>query len=120
MERQVVKFLKWLILLPIAVVIVAFAIANRQMISISFDPFSDPDSSTAFVTAPLFLLLFLALIVGTLIGGIATWFTQGANRRRARAAKDEAERWREEATRLRQQPPPIAPSGRALARSDVC
>jgi uncharacterized integral membrane protein len=119
----VAKFFKLLILVPIAIVILALAIANRQMVSVSFDPFSSPDSSSAAVTAPLFILMFLALMVGVIIGGVATWFTQGTNRRRARVASDEAERWREEARRAREQPPVVIPSGssRALApmgRSD--
>ncbi len=115
------KFLKLLILVPVAIVILAFAIANRQIVSVSFDPFSEPSASGSFVTAPLFILLFLALIVGVIVGGVATWFTQGANRRRARDARDEAERWREEVRRLREQPPivmaPPAPSAsRELTR----
>jgi uncharacterized integral membrane protein len=121
MEQNVTKFLKLLILVPVAIVILAFAIANRQIVSVSFDPFSEPSASGSFVTAPLFILLFLALIVGVIVGGVATWFTQGANRRRARDARDEAERWREEVRRLREQPPivmaPPAPSAsRELTR----
>lgn len=111
------KFLKLLIILPIAAVIIAFAIANRQSISISFDPFSNPATSSAVVTAPLFLLLFLVLVIGTFLGGIAAWLAQGSHRRGARSARDEAERWREEARRLREQPPIVVPSeSRQLAR----
>ncbi len=122
MEQGVLKFFKLLILVPIAIVILAFAIANRQMVSVSFDPFSNPEASGALIAAPLFILLFLALIVGVIVGGIATWFTQGINRRRARDARDDAERWRDEARRLREQPPlvvaPATPSSsKALARS---
>lgn len=113
------KFFKLLILVPIAAVIVAFAIANRQVVSISFDPFSDPEASAAMLTAPLFLLLFLTLIVGVIVGGVATWFTQGRNRRRARLAEDAADRWRAEAERARAAPPVVVPAtGRGLVRSD--
>lgn len=112
------KVLKFVIILPIAVVIVAFAIANRQSVSISFDPFSDPQASSAVVTAPLFILLFLMLVAGTFLGGVAAWLSQGAVRRRGRAARDEAERWRDEARRLREQPPIVVPSSsRQLART---
>ncbi len=110
------KLFKLLIAIPVAVLLLAFAIANRQLISVSFDPFTDPAVSSAIVTAPLFVLLFLALIVGTFLGGIATWFTQGTNRRRARVARDDAERWRDEVRRLREAPPTVVPAGRALAR----
>ena len=121
MEQGVAKFFKLLILVPVAIIILAFAIANRHVVSVSFDPFSDPEASSALIAAPLFILLFLALIIGVIVGGIATWFTQGTNRRRARDARDEAERWREEVRRMREQPPivaaPTAPAtGRALAR----
>lgn len=113
------KFFKLLILVPLAILVLAFAIANRQTISVSFDPFSNPDASTAIVTAPLFLLLFITLVVGVILGGTATWFTQGINRRKARVARNEAEQWRDEALRLRQQPQMVAPpAGRGLARSE--
>ena len=116
-EMVLAKFLKLLIIVPIAVVIVAFAIANRQGVTISFDPFSNPESSSAVITAPLFVLLFVVLLVGTFLGGIAAWLSQGANRRRYRVARDEAERWRDEARRLREQPPVVVPSSsRQLAR----
>ena len=55
------RFFKLLILVPAGILILAFAIANRQTITVSFDPFSNPEASTAVVTAPLFILLFLAL-----------------------------------------------------------
>lgn len=114
------KIFKLLIVLPIAAVIVAFAIANRQSVTVSFDPFSDPAASSAVITAPLFLLLFLVLVVGVFLGGIAHWVSQGANRRRARTTRDEAERWRDEARRLREQPPIVVPStSRQLARANV-
>ena len=117
------KFFKLLILIPIAIIVIAFAVANRQMVSVSFDPFTPPEVATGFVAAPLFVLLFLALFVGIILGGIATWFTQGSNRKRARDARDDADRWRSEARRLRETPPivvspSVAPAGRALARSD--
>ena len=112
-------FFKLLILVPIAIIILAFAIANRQIAFVSFDPFAVPGGSTAFVTAPMFIVLFLTLIIGVIIGGVATWFTQGATRRKARLARDEAEHWQEQVRRLRDQPPvATVPAGRALARSD--
>ncbi len=111
-------FFKILILVPIAVIILAFSFANTQMTSVSFDPFAGPGSSTAFVQAPLFVVLFLTLIVGVIVGGIATWFTQGANRRKARLSREEAEHWQEQVRRMRDQPPvAAAPLGRAAALS---
>jgi uncharacterized integral membrane protein len=77
------RTLAFLILAPLAIAIVALAVANRQTVAISFDPFNA--TNPAYVApAPLFLLLFLLVIAGVLIGGIAAWLRQGRWRRRAR------------------------------------
>ncbi len=108
-----VKFLKVIVLVPVAVVILAFAIANRQDATVSFDPFASVNDPVATVTLPLFLVLFLTLVVGVIVGGVATWFTQGVNRHRARAAREDAERWRDEARRAKQTVViPEGPAGR--------
>lgn len=65
---------------PIAVVLIGFAIANRQSVTVSLDPFANLDPGYA-ITAPLYLLTFGALIAGVLIGGSAAWFEQGKWRR---------------------------------------
>ena len=109
-----VRILKLVVLVPVAVVILAFALANRQSVTVSFDPFSSVDDPIATLTLPLFLVLFLTLVVGVIVGGMATWFTQGVNRRRARAARDEAERWRAEARRAQQTV--VIPEGRPADR----
>jgi len=111
-----VKFLKLLILIPVGVAILAFSIANRAIVTVSFDPFSAPDLSGAFVKAPLFAVMFAVLIVGVIIGGTATWLTQGSHRRKARVARNEAEQWQEEASRLREKVPASAMPGRILIR----
>jgi uncharacterized integral membrane protein len=80
MIRRTIAFL---ILAPLALAIAALAAANRQTVAISFDPFSTVNP--AYVArAPLFLLVFLLVIAGVLIGGIAAWLKQSRWRRRAR------------------------------------
>lgn len=110
-----VRFLKLLVLIPVAVVVLAFAIANRTVVTVSFDPFSSADTSGAIIAAPLFIVLFLTLFVGVVVGGVATWFTQGVNRRKARDARDEVEHWQDEVRRTRQQAAP-AGAGRLMLR----
>jgi uncharacterized integral membrane protein len=109
------KFLKLLILIPAGLVILAFSIANRTVVTVSFDPFSTLGTSSA-VNAPLFAVMFAALILGVILGGTATWFTQGAHRRKARLARNEAEQWQEEANRLREKVPAGRIPSRALVR----
>jgi uncharacterized integral membrane protein len=72
-----------LIVVPLVVVIVTFAVANRQAVTVSFDPFSSTSPAYA-ATLPLFALIFVLLILGALIGGIAAWLRQGKWRRTAR------------------------------------
>ncbi|MCC6791563.1 MAG: DUF1049 domain-containing protein [Thermomicrobiales bacterium] len=94
------RFLILLVLIPLAAVIVFFSVANREMVRVSLDPFHGDMPSLAF-SAPLFVLLFGALILGLVIGGIAAWSRQGRWRRAARRAEIEAERLRAEAAKTR-------------------
>jgi len=77
------KIVTWIVIIPLAAVIVAFAVANRQAVTVSFDPFAAAAPAYA-VTLPLFAILFAVLILGVLIGGIAAWIRQGKWRRAAR------------------------------------
>ena len=72
-----------IILIPLAVIIVAFAVANRHAVTVSFDPFAG-DEPAASLTLPLFALVILLLIAGVLLGGLATWLGQGIWRGAAR------------------------------------
>ena len=77
------KIVTAIILIPLAIVIIAFAVANRQIATVSFDPFSAAEPA-ATVSLPLFALIIVLLIVGVVIGGAAAWLRQGEWRRRAR------------------------------------
>ena len=77
-----------IILVPLAVVIIAFAVANRQIVVVSLDPFS-AEHPAASVTLPLFALVIVLLVLGVLIGGIAAWLRQSKWRRTARRLERE-------------------------------
>jgi uncharacterized integral membrane protein len=97
--------LKFIVLTPIAIVLLAFAFANRHIVTVSFDPFAADDAlAVAAISAPLFLVLFLAAMIGVLAGGAATWLRQGKHRKAARANRAEAERLRGQAQALRAVP----------------
>ena len=95
------KIVTAIIVIPLAVVIIAFAIANRQIVTVSFDPFSVTEPA-AVVALPLFALIILLLIIGVLLGGAAAWLRQS--------------RWRSTARRLGARWP-IARKGRCAGRS---
>jgi uncharacterized integral membrane protein len=69
-----------LILVLLAAMLVGWAVANRQAVVISLDPF-DSTNTAYSVTAPLYLVAFATLIAGVLMGGAAAWIEQGRARR---------------------------------------
>ena len=77
------KVVTAIIVVPLAIVIVAFAVANRQVVTVSFDPFSSASPAYA-ASLPLFVLIFVLVILGVIIGGVAAWLRQAAWRRTAR------------------------------------
>jgi uncharacterized membrane protein YciS (DUF1049 family) len=89
------KLVTALILVPLAILIIAFAVANRQKVTVSFDPFS-AEHPAAAVTLPLFALVIVLLILGVVIGGVATWLGHGRGRRLVRRMEREAAELRRE------------------------
>lgn len=73
------KLFNLIILLPLAVVLIVLCVANRQSITLALNPFQPADSVLAF-TAPFFVFLFGALIVGVVLGSFITWISQGSYR----------------------------------------
>jgi uncharacterized integral membrane protein len=96
------KLVTALILVPLAIVCVAFAVANRQSVTVALDPF-DPANPALGITLPLFVLILLLVIAGVVLGGIAAWLRQSKWRRAARLAEAESLRLRGELARLQQQ-----------------
>ncbi|MBA8837200.1 LapA family protein [Ochrobactrum sp. RH2CCR150] len=84
------------ILVPLAVILIALSVANRATTIMTVDPFN-PGNPALSYSAPLFIWLFGALLVGVVIGSLVTWLTQGKHRRRARDRKLEATRLLERA-----------------------
>lgn len=89
---MVSKIVGWLVLVPLCLVLVAFALANRQLVAVNLNPFGAPaDADIAGYGIPLFVVLYIVLLVGVLLGGTATWFAQGEHRKRARQWRREAQ-----------------------------
>ena len=83
------KIVTTIVLVLIAIVLVLLAVANRQTVTVSFDPFNQADPALAFAP-PLYWLILIALIGGVLLGGCAAWQRQSKWRRRARRLEAEA------------------------------
>lgn len=96
------RFIKNLILLAIAVVLVPLSVANRHTVSLSLNPFDPQDPRLTIPDIPLFWVIFASLGLGILVGGIGAWAKQGRWRKEARAKRREADKWHKEADQLRE------------------
>ena len=105
-----IRFLKGLVLLPVAILVVALAVANRDLVRISFDPFS-PGMPVFSATLPLYLLLFIAVALGVLLGGCGAWLGQSGTRRTSAERRREIRRLESETARLKTYAPPPANEG---------
>jgi uncharacterized integral membrane protein len=94
------KILAVVVLVPLAIVAVALSVANRHNVALSLDPFNAADPAVA-VAVPLYMLIFAAIALGVLIGGVATWLGQGRWRRQARRLRHEARDMQRENERYR-------------------
>jgi hypothetical protein len=98
------RVLKYLIAAPIAALILVFAFANREWVTIYFDPIGG--SGLAPVPAPQYAVLLIAAALGVIAGSVTTWVGQGWRRRALREAEAEAARLRQELQSQRFTPPP--------------
>jgi uncharacterized integral membrane protein len=103
------KFFTGLVLIPLGLIFIVFAVANRHLVTVSFDPFNSTDPSVG-VTLPLFVVIIAVAILGVVAGGSATWFRQRHWRRAARQHEADARQARAQLAELR--------SGAAASRYD--
>jgi hypothetical protein len=82
------RIVGWLVLLPLSGLLIAFALANRHLVSVNLNPFiAPPDAASGGYGIPLFVGLYVVLLIGVLLG---------PHRRRER-------HWRREAQQLSQE-----------------
>lgn len=95
------KIASWVVLLLITAVVVTFAVANRQHVTVNLDPLGI--GNPPLTASPIVWALVLgAVIVGVIIGGVAVWVRQARWRRSARSLDREARALRSENHELRQ------------------
>ena len=92
------KILNLVIFIPLGVLLIVLSVANRQSVTLALNPFR-PQDSVLSLTAPFFLFLLLAVILGMVIGAAVTWWQQGRYRKQARVEAREAVKWHTEADR---------------------
>ena len=92
------RFMLIAVFVPLAIILVALAVANRGSAAFTMDPFN-PGNPALTWQMPLFVLLFAAVALGMVVGSLATWIKQGHYRKMARQRSHEAEMLRQAAAR---------------------
>ncbi|MBX9618746.1 MAG: LapA family protein [Hyphomicrobiales bacterium] len=90
----------WLILGPVAVIALALAVANRTLVTLSWNPFERSDG----IEMPLFVVAFVMFALGALAGGFAVWMAQGRWRREAKTHRAEVRLLSGELAQMRSDP----------------
>ena len=62
------KFFTALVVIPLGLIFIIFAVANRHFVTVSFDPFNSTTPTVA-VTLPLFVVIIAVAILGVIAGG---------------------------------------------------
>lgn len=112
------RFITIVIVVPLAIILIALAVANRATAAFTLDPFN-PGNPGLTLQMPLFVLLFGTLAVGLIIGSVATWLKQGRYRKMARVREQELQIMRSEISRQPITMPPATAALPALARPDA-
>ncbi len=72
------KLVHWLVTLPLALLLVVFAVSNRESVMVTLWPLP------VVLDAPLYLVVLLILLIGFLIGQLVAWINGRHWRREAR------------------------------------
>ncbi len=93
------RLISQILTLIIAICVVWFAIANRHPVDLTLDPF--PLS----FSAPLYLPVLIAALVGMIAGGVISWRSGGGRRARLRRAERQRDALRRDLDRLEAKTP---------------
>jgi|SRR5271163_4144426 len=85
------------VFLVIAIVLILLAVSNRETVSVGFWPLP------FLADVPLYLLCFLSLVIGALIGSAVAWRAGHRNRRELRALRRRIEALERELTATQSQ-----------------
>jgi uncharacterized integral membrane protein len=110
------RIVSLLIAFPLGAALVAIAVSNRQPVQLILDPFR-PEAPALSVSLPFYAYLLGALVLGVILGGLATWMGQSRWRRTARTQGQRATRFQAEADRLARERDAHVSSGAGATKS---
>lgn len=83
------KVVRWLVTVPVGLLLVIFLVANRTPVALSLDPLSTAAPALATPALPLWIWLTLFLFAGVGLGALAMWISDHELRVRAKADRRE-------------------------------
>ena len=93
------RWLSWIVMLPLAAAVIVFSVSNRVVAQVDFWPFG------YVVELPVFGIVLASLLLGFMLGGFIAWLSHAKKRSEARAvtrvAQSEAASTKRELTELR-------------------
>jgi lipopolysaccharide assembly protein A len=106
-----IKLLRIVLALAGLIVIVAFAVANRTPVDVSFAPLP------IVIELPVYGVFLLGLVLGGLLGGIAVWLGGAGYRRQARRLRNKVWALDNQVTVLKKQEQTARAEGYAAERA---
>lgn len=97
------RYLKYLVLLCIAVFLASVAVANRQVVELNLVPagLAELLGFNMSLSVPLFVVVFAGVGIGVLIGYLFEWLREYKQRAEAAAQRREMDRMRRELRRVK-------------------
>ena len=88
------KYLRYVLLALVAICLVTFALANREMAPVRLlpDDLAALTGLVVFVAVPVWVILFAGLLVGLVLGFVWEWLREHSHRAAARTSKREVTR----------------------------
>lgn len=80
------RALSWLLTLPLALLVVSFAVSNRDSVALGLWPLPFT------VELPAFVLVLGAFVIGFLVGGLVVWLGQHGHRKAERRHQSRADK----------------------------
>jgi lipopolysaccharide assembly protein A len=92
----VARLIFWLLVLVLSLVIIVFAVSNRQAVELDIWVYQTPP-------VPLFAVALIGIFIGFIWGGLVAWINAGKHRQRARDLYRRVEADEREKAALRRQ-----------------
>lgn len=97
----IVRYLRWLVIALILVVIVVLGVANMQLVTLAALPEGVVEPTPAIDGVPLSVVILVSMFLGFLIGEVFEWVRERKHRREVSNRGREIQQLRAENARLR-------------------